>query len=105
LDFLYKSKVKYVIYVPVVIEAWPVEKQEGFVLERETFLELLEEVGLVRHKISTSGQDRVTIQTFWNHSKNKPHGKKYFALLDKLYDESLVTFDQFAADEGILDEA
>ena len=105
LDFLYKSKIKYVIYVPVVVGTLPVEKQEGFVLERETFLELLEEVGLVRHKVSTSGQEKVTIQTFWNHSKNKPHGKKYFDLLDKLYDESLVTFDQFAADEGILDEA
>jgi hypothetical protein len=105
LDFLFKSKIRYVVYVPVVIEALPVEKQEGFVLERETFLELLEEVGLVRHKVSTSGQDRVTIQTFWNHKLNKAHGKKYFDLLDQLYDKSLVTFDQFMADEGILDEA
>lgn len=102
LDFLYKSKIRYVIYVPVVVMDRPVEKQEGFLLDRVEFLALLERVGLVRHKISTSGQEKVTIQTFWNGKLNKPHGKKYFSLLDELYENAIMTFDQFANDNGII---
>lgn len=105
LDFLMKSKIRYVIYVPVVRPDEAVERQEGFVLERITFLAILEETGLIRKKVSTSGQEKVTIQTFWNNKQDKPHGKKYFQLLDRLYEESLVTFDQFACDDGILEEA
>lgn len=100
LDFLFKSKVKYVAYVPVVAEAQDVTAQEGFILERETFLECIEEAGLLRNKVSTSGQEKVTIQTFWNHSKNKPHGKKYFALLDLLYDRSIMTLEEYFDCEG-----
>lgn len=104
LDFLFHSKVKYVVYVPVVKMNEAIDRQEGFILERETFLSILEDVGLVRSKVSTSGQQKVTIQTFWNNSKGKPHGKKYFALLDRLYEDSLVTFDQFLEDGGKLEE-
>lgn len=100
LDFLFKSKVKYVAYVPVVAEAQDVTAQEGFILDRETFLECIEEAGLLRNKVSTSGQEKVTIQTFWNHSKNKPHGKKYFVLLDLLYDRSIMTLEEYFDCEG-----
>jgi hypothetical protein len=103
LDYLLHSKVKYVVYVPVVRMNQPIERQEGFILNRETFLAILDEVGLIRSKVSTSGQVKTTIQTFWNNSKGKAHGKKYFALLDRLYEDSLVTFDQFLEDGGKLE--
>lgn len=95
LDFLYHSKVKYVKYVPVVAENVAVCYQEGFIFEREAFLEMLEEIGLVRTKISTSGQEKVTIQTFWNHKLNKPHGKKYFDLLDACYERCIMTLEEY----------
>lgn len=95
LDFLYRSKVKYVKYVPVVDENVAECYQEGFIFEREVFLNMLEDIGLVRSKISTSGQERITIQTFWNHSKNKPHGKKYFALIDACYDNCIMTLEEY----------
>lgn len=100
LDFLYKSKVKYVVYVPVVVEAQDIEAQEGFVLEREAFLNCIEAAGLLRNKISSSGQEKVTIQTFWNGKLNKPHGKKYFALLDLLYDNCLMTLEEYFNCDG-----
>lgn len=104
LDYLLHSKVKYVVYVPVVVMNQPVDRQEGFILDRKTFLSILEDVGLIRSKISTSGQVKTTIQTFWNGAKNAPHGKKYFALLDRLYEESLVTFDSFLDNNGKLEK-
>ena len=100
LDFLFKSKVKFVAYVPVVVEAQDVTAQEGFILDRETFLECIEEAGLLRTKISTSGQEKVTIQTFWNHKLNKAHGRKYFALLDLLYDRAIMTLEDYFDCEG-----
>ena len=100
LDFLYKSKVKYVVYVPVVVETQDVTAQEGFVLDREAFLNCIETAGLLRNKISTSGQEKVTIQTFWNGKLNKPHGKKYFALLDLLYDNCLMTLEEYFDCDG-----
>lgn len=103
LDYLLKSKIKYVIYVPVVNPALAISQQEGFVLERTTFLNLLSEIGLIRSKVSTSGQEKVTIQTFWNNKLRKPHGKKYYSLLDKLYEESLLTFEDYINADGIID--
>lgn len=100
LDFLFKSKVKFVAYVPVVVEAQDVTAQEGFILDRETFLECIEEAGLLRTKISTSGQEKVTIQTFWNHKLNKAHGRKYFTLLDLLYDRAIMTLEDYFDCEG-----
>ena len=86
----------FVIYVPVVNMNLPVEKQEGFVLDRATFIETLEELGLIRTKKSTYGTMKVTIQTFWNHSKNKPHSlKKYNALLDALYERCEMTLEEW----------
>ena len=75
-----------VIYCPVVNENLPIEKQEAFILDRAVFLEMLEDLGLLRTKISSDGVEMDTIQTFWNHSKNAPHSvKKYNALIDALY--------------------
>ena len=104
LDYLLHSKVRYVVYVPVVRMNQPIDRQEGFILERETFLSILDEVGLIRSKVSTSGQMKTTIQTFWNVGKDKPHGKKYFVLIDRLYEDSLVTFDFFLDNNVKLEE-
>lgn len=103
LDYLIKSKVKFVVFVPVVNEELPIDKQEGFILKRTDFLDMLNSIGLVRSKISTAGTEKVTIQTYWNHSKNKPHGAKYFTLLDKLYDYSLFTLEEYFTMNGKFD--
>lgn len=95
LDFLYRSKVKYVKFVPVVVENMAVCYQEGFIFDRIEFLTMLEELGLVRSKISTSGQERITIQTFWNHKLNKPHGAKYYKLLDACYNRCIMTLEEY----------
>lgn len=100
LDYIIKSKIKYIVFVPVVNENIVVEKQEGFIFKRETFLDILEKVGLIRTKISTSGQEKVTIQTFYNHSKNKPHGKKYFLLLDECYNHCLMDLSEYFNGNG-----
>ena len=73
-----------VIYCPRVESDKELEKQVAFVLNREDFLHVLESCGLLREKTSTSGQRKITIQTFWNNKLNAPHGKKYFKLLDAL---------------------
>lgn len=95
LDYLYRSSIKYVKFTPVVREEFAACYQEGFIFERVAFLDMLEELGLVREKISTSGQHRTAIQTFWNHSKNKPHGKKYFDLLDACYERCIMTLEEY----------
>ena len=75
-----------VIYIPVIDETADITAQEGFVMSRDLFLETLDECGLIREKTSTSGQRKVTIQTFWNRKQNKPHGKGYQRMLDAFYD-------------------
>ena len=91
-----------VLYCPVFNPAVDLYHQEAFVISRDTFLEVLHNVGLYRaEKVTTNtyrGKDdctRQAIQTFWNHSKNAPHGKKYFALLDELYEHCDMTLDEF----------
>lgn len=71
-----------VVYVPVVDESVAVYEQEGFVLSREAFLATLEACGLIREKTSTAGVRKITIQTFWNRARNKPHGKGYARMLE-----------------------
>lgn len=83
-----------VIYCPVVEPTKTIFEQEAFVLSRETFLDVLESVGLIREKISSQGVKKITIQTFWNNSKNKPHGKKYYDLIDALYDNCDCMLDE-----------
>lgn len=73
-----------VIYCPVVRAEAELAEQKAYVMTRDTFLFVLDVVGLLREKISTNGQRKVTIQTFWNNKQNVPHGKKYFKLLDAL---------------------
>ena len=70
-----------VVYVPVVVETAPLNRQEGYVMDRAVFLEALTEAGAIR----TKDGEKVTIQTFWVRSSNKPHGR----LLDKM----LTAFD------------
>lgn len=100
LDYLLKSSIKYVVYVPVVSMDYPVEQQEGFILNRADFLQILEEVGLIREKTSTAGAHKVTIQTFWNHKKNAPHGAKYEKMLDRLYDACIMTLEEYFEQSG-----
>lgn len=97
---LINSKLKYVLYIPVVDEDKAEDQQEGFLLERETFLQILDDLGLLRRKVTTRGTETVSIQTFWNHSKNKPHGRKYYDLIDALYENSLMTLEDFFQAEG-----
>lgn len=92
---LLTSKVKYVVFVPVVDMGKPVTMQEGFILDKNTFLEVLTACNLIRHKVTTGGQDTMAIQTFWNRSKNAPHGKAYFKLIDKLYDSCIMTLEEY----------
>lgn len=73
-----------VIYCPRVESNKELDKQTAFVLSRADFLLVLENCGLLRGKISTNGQRKITIQTFWNNKLNAPHGKKYYKLLDAL---------------------
>lgn len=73
-----------VIYCPRVESDKELDEQTAFVLSRADFLLVLESCGLLREKISTNGQRKITIQTFWNNKLNAPHGKKYFKLLDAL---------------------
>lgn len=75
-----------VIYIPVIDETAEVYEQEGFVMSRELFLDTLQNLKLIREKTSTSGQRKVTIQTFWNRKLNKPHGTGYQRMLDAFYD-------------------
>jgi hypothetical protein len=75
-----------VIYIPVVNENRSIDEQEGFVMSREMFLETLENCGMIREKTATNGTRKITIQTFWNRSKNQPHGKGYARMLDAFYD-------------------
>ena len=74
----------HVIYCPRVESNKELDEQTAFVLSRADFLLVLESCGLLREKISTNGQRKITIQTFWNNKLNAPHGKKYFKLLGAL---------------------
>lgn len=73
-----------VIYCPVVKAEADLTEQNAYVMTRDTFLSVLEVVGLLREKTSTNGQRKITIQTFWNNKLDAPHGKKYFKLVNAL---------------------
>lgn len=88
-----------VIYIPVVNPVLPIERQEGFFLSRDTFLEVLNTCGLIREKTATDGSRKVTIQTFWNNSKNAPTSrKKYEMLVSELYDNCEMTLEEYLAE-------
>lgn len=103
LDYILHSSIKYVVYVPVVDMTAEVTRQEGFVMERAAFIDCLNAVGLIRSKRSTAGEMKTTIQTFWNAKQNKPHGAKLFALLDLLYENCLMTLEDYFENDGKLD--
>ena len=89
--------VSYVIYCPVYDERKPIDEQEAFIVKRDDFINLLQTIGLYREsKTPTNGRANVqAIQTFWNRSKNAPHGKKYYALIDSLYDAAVMEWETF----------
>ena len=72
-------------------------KQEGFIIDKPVFIDLLEGLGLIRYgKTTTAGAKVNAIQTFWNRSKNAPHSKKkYNALMDALYDNCDTTLEEY----------
>ena len=96
-----------VIYIPVVVEnadgTVDLSRQEGFYLRRETFLNVLDDLGLIREKTSTTGRRVVSIQTIWNRKLNKPHSaKKYNMLIDALYENCIMTLEELLKSEGLL---
>ena len=100
LDYLLKSKIKYVIYIPVVDETKEVSRQEGYILERTVFLQGLADCGMIRSKISTAGIEKTTIQTFYNHSRKCAHGKKLYAIMDKFDDTCIMTIQEYFGING-----
>ncbi|MBQ0125433.1 MAG: hypothetical protein KBS59_03810 [Clostridiales bacterium] len=99
-----------VIFAPVVSEAIYVDENgdercdlnavEGFVLTRDAFLDGLEQAGALRSKVSTSGTEKVTIQTFWNNAKHAPHGKLLERILDEMYDRCEMTFEEWLGERA-----
>ena len=86
----------YIIYCPVVDLNKTILEQEAFILPRKTFIECLVASGCYREsKRTTVGSYTEAIQTFWNSSKNAPHGKKYYKLLDALYATECLTLQEF----------
>lgn len=73
-----------VCYAPIVRADDELAYIEAYVLSRENFLAILENVGLLREKTSSKGVRKITIQTFWVNKSDKPNGKKYFYLVNAL---------------------
>lgn len=88
LENVINSKCKYVIYEPVA-QGEPYY-QGIFVLERETFLSAMEEIGAIRKKTRTNGTKTVTIQTFYNRSLHKPHGRLLYKIVEVLEENNLL---------------
>lgn len=86
-----------VIYIPVVKEDLPIEEQEGFVLTKQAFIEIIETLGMRKFNKSRC---KWNIQTFWNHTKQAPHGKKYDLLLDALYEHCEMTLEEWLEAQG-----
>lgn len=92
----------YMLYCPVVNLEADIYHQEAFLIRRKLFIQILQDVGLYRaSKDSTSGPATEAIQTFWNRKLNKPHGRKYEKLLDRLYEESYGTIDVYLQEQGL----
>lgn len=92
----------YMLYCPVVNLEADIFHQEAFLVSRKRFIAILQETGLYRaSKNSTSGPATEAIQTFWNRAKNLPHGRKYYKLLDKLYEESYASLEEYLAGQGL----
>ena len=110
---LYHSEQPYVMFIPVPMysevpagfsdDGTPlvsitidVERCEGFLFERETFLQGMESIGAIRAaKKGTDGIRRHCIQTFWNHKKSAPHGALLDRILELGYSESVADFAEW----------
>ena len=92
-----------IIYIPVpqVIDGcMDIRKQEGFIVDRLVFLETLKEVGLYKtSKVSSKGDLKESIETFYVMSKQKWHGAKGPKLIDKLYEVCEMTLEDFLEDD------
>ena len=73
-----------VCYAPIIRDDDELAYIDAYVLSRENFLAILENVGLLREKTSSKGVRKITIQTFWVNKSNTPNGKKYFYLTNAL---------------------
>lgn len=71
------------LFVPVVLEDYDILHQQGYITERPEYLEAMDRAGALREKVTSKGLRVVTLQTFWNRSKNKPHGR----LLSRMEEE------------------
>lgn len=90
----------FMIYCPVVNLEADLLHQEAFIIRRRVFIEVLQAVELYRaSKNSTSGPATEAIQTFWNRSKNAPHGRKYYRLLDLLYEKQYKSLEDYIREE------
>lgn len=77
--------------------------QDGYILNKDTFLSILWECGLIRTEKKTTGYYRAgrpetyedpkkdshyklrySMQTYWVRSKNKPNGTKYYKMMEML---------------------
>lgn len=94
-----------IIYAPYVVldgNVMDLSATEAFVVERETFIEILSSLGLIREKTATNGKRVLAIQTVWNYKKNAPHSKKkYNELVNALYDNCIMTLEDFLEEEGL----
>lgn len=113
IEKLYHSEQPYVMFIPVPMyneipagfadDGTPlvsitidVERCEGFLFEREAFLQGMESIGAIRAaKKGTDGIRRHCIQTFWNHKKNAPHGALLDRILELGYSESVADFAEW----------
>lgn len=85
----------HILYAPKVDMDLPIERQEGFFIKREELLKALENADLIRFRVASNGVRQKTIQTFWNYSKNAPHGVRYYRLLDELYERCECTLQEW----------
>lgn len=106
LDNIVRLKTRKILYIPVPEldtsgDIIP-DRCEGFILSAPDFIDLLKSVGLFREsKVGTDGKARPAIQTFWNHSKGKPHSMKaYQRLMDALYETCEMTLEDLLNGEG-----
>lgn len=104
----------WVLYIPVIIwhngrmrpadlnDYIALDEQEGFLLPRDAFLDLVRSVkGLLRaEKASTQGSINQTLQTFYNRKQDKAPGRLYDRFLDALYENALPLEE--AEEQGLL---
>lgn len=104
----------WVLYVPVPVwhfgkmkpaslyDYLDLTEQEGFLLPRDAFLEMVRDVkGLLRaEKASSQGSINQTLQTFYNRKQDKAPGRLYERFLAALYGGALPLED--ALEQGLL---